>query len=58
MKKITCNTDRCTGSLMLTAAKTNKSNEEIIEEATDFINQFYASVKRYVWSRLICLFKR
>jgi nitric-oxide synthase len=30
-----------------TASKTNrKTKEEIIEEAVDFINQFYASVKR------------
>jgi nitric-oxide synthase len=26
--------------------KTKKSQDEIIEEAVDFINQFYASVKR------------
>lgn len=28
-------------------AKVKKSKEEIIEDAVDFINQFYASVKRF-----------
>lgn len=43
---ITCSDKRCTGSLMLNPAKNLKSHEEITEEAVDFINQFYASVKR------------
>lgn len=44
--KITCNDERCTGSMMLQPGKQDKSREEISEEAVDFINQFYASVKR------------
>lgn len=36
------------GSLLqsVKASKNRKSKEEIMEEAVDFINQFYASVKR------------
>ena len=48
-EKISCNEERCMGSLLNTSKTPKdfrKSKEEIIEQATDFINQFYASVKR------------
>ena len=46
--KVSCNTERCMGSL-LQATKTahvKKTKEEVMKEAIDLINQFYASVKR------------
>ena len=48
--KVTCTPEKCMGSILHTSkllkCKNKKSKEEIIEQATDFINQFYASVKR------------
>ena len=46
--QITCTEKRCMGSVLHSEKFKNykKSKEDIIEQATDFINQFYASVKR------------
>ena len=47
--KIGCNEEKCMGSILIPKKRLKeckKSKEEIIEQATDFINQFYASVKR------------
>ncbi len=46
--KINCTEKRCMGSALHSAKlqPLKKSKEEIIDQATDFINQFYASVKR------------
>ena len=49
MKKVACTNDKCLGSLLAPIKVTpsyNRAKEEIIEQAVDFINQFYASVKR------------
>ena len=57
--KVSCNADRCMGSL-LQATKTphvKKSKEEIMKEAVDLINQFYASVKRFFIYSFIIMFK-
>ncbi|RNA17686.1 Nitric oxide brain [Brachionus plicatilis] len=47
--KVECSSERCLGSLLKpgkTIASYDRSKEEKISQAIDFINQFYASVKR------------
>jgi hypothetical protein len=48
MKINTCSVDKCTGSILMPtkASKEAKTKEVVMDEAIDFINQFYASVKR------------
>jgi hypothetical protein len=35
------------GSIMATVDKSIKSREQVLHEAKEFINQFYASTKRF-----------
>lgn len=47
IKKVSCTSERCMASLLQDSKpKVKKNKEELVEEAVDFINQFYASVKR------------
>ena len=57
--KITCTEKRCMGSLLHSEKFKNyqKSKEHIIEQASDFINQFYASVNRFSFLlKYVCVF--
>ena len=46
-----CSTERCMGSVLFPTkvGLQSRTTDEIMTQAVDFINQFYASVKRFLW---------
>ena len=48
LQPVSCSADHCYGSIMDQAVKGNtpRPKEEVLDQAKDFIDQYYVSIKR------------